>query len=125
MSHSAPTLQRQVARVRRRLVLQILVRLLVRCWLAALLGAVVWFLAEPFLVGDSRLPLRWSVLGAMVGTATLLAVALTMRQVPSSIVAALSLDERFQLKERATTSLTLDPRDAHSPVALALIADAD
>jgi hypothetical protein len=125
MPHAAPTLHRQVARVRRRLFLQDLVRVLIRCWVAALLVAVVWFLAEPFLVGDSRPLLRWFVLGGSVAAATLLGVAFCAWRAPSPVAAALSLDERFQLKERATTSLTLDPRDADSPAAVALIADAD
>jgi hypothetical protein len=125
MSHSAPTLHRQVARVRRRLFLQILVQTLIRGWVAALCAAVVWFLAEPFLVGDGLPNLRWYVLGGLLAAATLLGIGLTLRRAPSLVVAALSLDERFQLKERATTSLTLDPRDAQSPAALALLADTD
>ena len=58
MTHNAPTLYRQVARVRRRLFLQTHVQVLVRCWVAALLVAVAWFLAEPFVGGDSRPLLR-------------------------------------------------------------------
>ena len=125
MPSSAPSLQRQVAHVRRRLFLQTLVGILIRCWVAALLAAVVWFLAEPFVVGDGMPNLRWYVLGGAVGVATLLAIALAAWRLPSPVVAALSLDERFQLKERVTTSLTLDPRDANSPAALALLADVD
>ena len=125
MTHNAPTLHRQVARVRRRLFLQNLVQVLVRCWVAALLVAVAWFLAEPFVLGDSLPLLRWFVLGGSVAAATLLGVAFCTWRAPSPVTAALSLDERFQLKERATTSLTLDPRDAGSPAAVALLADVD
>jgi hypothetical protein len=125
MMHNAPTLHRQVARVRRRLFLQTLVQVLIRCWVAALLAAVVWFLAEPFVLGDKLPLLRWFVLGGSVAAATLVGVAYCVWRAPSVVTAALSLDERFQLKERATTSLTLDPRDADSPAAAALVADVD
>ena len=57
--------------------------------------------------------------------ATLLAVALAYWRRTTVVSAALSLDERFQLKERITTSLTLDPRDGQSPAALALLADVE
>src|SRR5947209_5262474 len=120
MAFSAPALQRQVGRVRRRLFLQTLVRMLVRCWVAALLVGIVWFLAEPFAVRDAGAHLRWYGLGGAVTLATGLACALAAWKRPSPVAAALSLDERFQLKERVTTSLTLDPRDADSPAALAL-----
>jgi hypothetical protein len=125
MPASAPSLQRQVARVRRRLFLQTLVQTLIRCWVGALLVAVVWFLAEPFVFRDAVPNLRWYVLGIVVGLATMLAVALAAWWQPSALAAALSLDERFQLKERVTTSLTLDPRDLQLPAALALLADVD
>ena len=41
------------------------------------------------------------------------------------MAAALSLDERFSLKERVTTSLTLAPDEAASPAGQALLADVE
>ena len=95
------------------------------CWVAALFVAVVWFLAEPFVVKDAVPNLRWYVLGGSLTASTLFAVALAYWRRATVLSAALSLDERFQLKERVTTSLTLDPRDTQSPAALALLADVD
>ncbi len=125
MSSTAPALHRQIARVRRRLFIQTLVQTLSRCWIAALLAAVVWFVAEPFVVRDGIPNLRWYVLGGSLTAATLLAVALAYWRRTTVLSAALSLDERFQLKERVTTSLTLDPRDTQSSAAVALLADVD
>jgi hypothetical protein len=125
MSHFTPALRRQVARARRRLFLQLLLHTLVRCWIVALFVAVGWFLAEPFVVGYDWPSLRWIVLGGTVAVASLLAAALALWRTPSPVVAALTLDERFQLKERVTTSLMLDPRDVESPAARALLADVD
>src|SRR5262249_8667129 len=46
-----------------------------------------------------------------------------MLRAPSKLAAALFLDERFGLKERVTTSLTLAPEEEASPAGQALLAD--
>jgi hypothetical protein len=57
--------------------------------------------------------------------ATALAVAVAVLRRASSVQAALALDERFQLKERITTSLMLRADEAVSPAGAALLADAN
>ena len=120
---TAAPLERQVARVRRRLFLQSLLGLLVWAWAGALLVGVAWFLAQPYLLRDALPWYRWAVLGGTAGVATLGAVALAVWRAPSPVAAALSLDERFGLKERATTALTLPEREAQTAAAAALRAD--
>ncbi|HZY90558.1 MAG TPA: hypothetical protein VFE78_37395 [Gemmataceae bacterium] len=120
---TATPLDRQVARVRRRLFLQSLLVLLVWACVGALAVGVAWFLAQPYLVRDALPWYRWAVLGGAAGVATLAAVALAVWRAPSPVVAALSLDERFGLKERATTALTLPQREAATAAAAALRAD--
>jgi uncharacterized coiled-coil DUF342 family protein len=116
-------LQRQIARVSRRLFLQTMLGCLLWCWAAALATTAAWFVAQPFLavtVGDAwRLPIA----GGLVGLATLVAMVLAVLKAPPRLAAALLLDEKFGLKERVTTSLTLAPEMAASPAAQALLAD--
>jgi hypothetical protein len=116
-------LDRQVARVRRRLFLQGLLEALVGAWLGALVLAAGWFLAGPYLQPDAASWLRWAIAGGIVAIATLLAVVLSARRMPSRVAAALALDERFNLKERVTTSLTLSEAERASPAGQALVAD--
>ncbi|HEY1861972.1 MAG TPA: hypothetical protein VGG61_16540, partial [Gemmataceae bacterium] len=67
--------------------------------------------------------LRWAVAGGMLGGAVLLALGLAFWRRPSSLTAALSLDEKFGLKERVTTSLLLEEYQKASPAGQALLAD--
>src|SRR5436309_1021233 len=97
---TASPLDRQLARVRRRLFLQSFLELLAWGWLVALVLAVGWFLAQPYLLADALPWYRWAVLGGAVGSATLAAGVLALLRRPSPVEAALSLDERFNLKER-------------------------
>ncbi len=119
------TLDRQVSRVRRRLFLGSLLALVAWGWVTALGGAVGWFLAQPYFIADPPVWLRWAVLGGLTGVATLAAVVLAIRRAPSAVNAALTLDDRFALEERVTTSLTLAPDEAASPAGQALLADVE
>ncbi len=119
-----PPLQRQVARVRRRLFYQSLVNFLAWCWAAALVLAAGWLLAEPLIPGERAEWVRWAVAGGIGLGATLLAVVLALLRAPDRLAAALLLDERFGLKERVTTTLTLDAQTASLPAGQALLADA-
>src|SRR5262249_1224811 len=65
------------------------------------------------------------VLGALVGLATLGGIALAVRRGPSPVSAALSLDERFGLKERVVTTLTLSDEQAATPAGRMVLADAE
>lgn len=122
-ANDSPLLQ-QVARVSRRLFLQTLLDALAWCWAGAFLLATIWFLVDPFL-GDARPEwVRWAVAGGLFGVGSILAVGIAVLRAPTRLAAALSLDERFGLKERVTTSLTLDPHLRNTPAAKALLADA-
>jgi hypothetical protein len=124
MAHSTPPLlDRQIYRVRRRLFLQQLLVYLAWSWVGALVVASVWFLVQPLLIQDPPVWLRWTVLGGCLGVTAIGSVLLAVFKAPSALTAALSLDERFQLRERVTTSLTLPADMANSPAGQALFAD--
>lgn len=116
-------LHRQVARVGRRLWLQTLANQLIWCWTVGLAVAVGWFLLQPFLIDRPPAWLRWAVAGGALALATVLAGLFAWLRRPSAVVAALSLDERFGLKERVTTSFTLTPEQRTSPAGQALLQD--
>jgi hypothetical protein len=116
---------RQVARVRWRLLLGALLRLLPCSWAGALALSAGWFLVQPLLLPEAPEALRWYVLGGLAGVATVAVVIVGWLRRPSAVSAALSLDERFNLKERVVTSLTLTPTEATTPAGQALLADVD
>jgi hypothetical protein len=120
---SANPVQRQLARVSRRLFLQGLLDLLAWSWAAALVLVAVWLLVEPWIPAARPDLLRWAVPAGIGGAATLLAILFAVLRAPNRLVAALTLDERFGLKERVTTSLTLDAHTASLPAGQALLAD--
>jgi hypothetical protein len=117
--------KRQVTKARRRLFVQTLLDTLTWCWAAALLTCTVWFLVQPWLVGQAEEWLRWAVAGGIFTAATAVGIGLGWRSAPSAVEAALELDFRFRLKERVTTSLTLVPELLRTPAGQALAADAD
>ncbi len=120
---SAMPLDRQVARVRRRLFLQTLVETLTRSWTIALVLSAGWFLAEPYLLPGAASWMRWTVASGLAGAGTVLAIVLAALRTPSRVAAALTLDERFNLKERVTTTLMLSEMERASPAGQALLAD--
>lgn len=122
-SSSATPLDRQLRRVRRRMFLQTLLHTLVRCWIVALICTAAWFLAEPYWWPQASPKSRGMAAGAFGFVGTLLAIVLAVRRRPAPLAAALALDERFQLKERATTMLTLSDAQRASSAAQALVAD--
>jgi hypothetical protein len=121
----ASALVRQVSRVRRRLFLGSLLATVAWGWVAALAVAAGWFLVQPYLIGEPPAWLRWAVVGGLAVAGTLVAVIVSVLRAPSSVSAALSLDHRFALKERVTTSLTLAPDELASPAGQALLADVE
>src|SRR5262249_46788777 len=82
----------------------------------ALALAAVWFLLQPLILGSPPEWLRWAVAGGCVGVGAVLAVVLAVVRAPSRLAAALSLDEKFNLRERVTTPLTL-PQELRSTAA--------
>ena len=124
MAHSsASPLDRQVARARRRLFSQTMIETLVGSWIGALSLSVGWFLAEPYLLPDAAPWIRWTTAGVLAGVGLILAIVLAVVRMPSAVAAALALDERFQLKERVTTTLTLSEAQLASDAGQALVAD--
>jgi hypothetical protein len=122
-SPSLTALHRQLSRVSRRLFLQGFVDVLAWCWAGALVITAAWLLAEPLIPGERADWVRWAVAGGVGLAATVLAVVLAVLRAPDRLAAALTLDERFNLKERVTTSLTLDRHTADLPAGQALLAD--
>lgn len=121
--NSPSPLRRQLTRVGRRLFLQTFLARLAWCWCFALLLAAGWFWVQPHWFSAISPEWRLAIAGGIVGVGTLLAVGLAIVQAPSQLTAALLLDERFGLKERVTTSLTLAPDHQSCPAAQALLAD--
>lgn len=119
----ASPLFQQLRRVSRRLFVQTVVNALVWSWSAALVLSAGWFLVQPFVIPEAAPWLRWAVAGSCFGVGTLLATGMAVWLAPSRLAAALSLDERFGLKERVTTSLTLTPELAATPAGQALLSD--
>ncbi|MFO0844401.1 MAG: hypothetical protein U0797_18725 [Gemmataceae bacterium] len=118
-------LDRQLARVRRRLFLNGLLTNLARCWLAATALGAVWVVVQPYLLGGGQESLRWVVLAGLGLAATGAGIVLATRRSPSRVAAALALDDRFGLKERATTSQALTAEQSASPAGRALLADVE
>jgi uncharacterized coiled-coil DUF342 family protein len=123
MSPLAPVVK-SVAAARRRLFLDALLGRLGVCWAVALGLSVGWFLAEPHLLDAPPDWLRWGVLGGLVGAGTVTAVIWAARRTPTRAGAALELDKRFRLNERATTALGLDADTLATPAGQAVAADA-
>ncbi|HEV3261136.1 MAG TPA: hypothetical protein VG013_30065 [Gemmataceae bacterium] len=116
-------LHRQIGRVSRRLFLQTFLNRLVWCCSAALLLSAAWFLAQWYLFDSLSVGVRLAVAGGAVLAGVALAGVLAMFQAPSRVAAALLMDERFGLKERVTTSLTLAPGQEATPAGQALLED--
>jgi hypothetical protein len=121
----ASAVHRQVAKASNRLFIQKLLDHVVWCWAGALLLAALWFFAQPWVTGSTDEMWRWGGAGAMLIVGSGVAFYLAFLRAPSHVTAALELDERFKLKERITTSLTLAPDLAETPAGQALLADAD
>jgi hypothetical protein len=124
MSASArSTVERQVRRARRRLIWQVLAHHVLLGASIALLVAAAWFLIQPFALARLDEAVRWAVPAAFLGAGVLAALVRTWLTAPNRIAAALAVDERFVLRERVTTLLTLSQAQADSSVGQALLDD--
>ncbi len=123
-STSLSTVERQVRRARRRLFYQALVNRLVWCWASALLLTAFWFVLQGWLWPQAEDWSRWAVPTGALAAASGFALVRSRLRSPSLVAAALAVDERFQLKERVTTLLTLAPDQTGTPAGQALEADA-
>jgi hypothetical protein len=118
------TVERSIARARRRLLGD---RLLHAAGLGVTAGLGVglgWFLAEPWLLAAPPEGLRWIVAGSAAGLGLLVGAAWSFATRPTREAAALELDRRFDLRERVTTAVGLRPEDRETPAGQALLADA-
>jgi hypothetical protein len=117
-------IDRQVTRARRRLVLQMLLRHLAIAWAIGLLLTAGWMLVQPYALAAPPPYLNWWVLGGTLGVLSFVAIGQTIRRAPSRNDAALALDDRFGLRERVVTVLSLTPDLDATPAGIALLADA-
>jgi uncharacterized coiled-coil DUF342 family protein len=115
--------ERQVRRVRRRLRGRSLLQSLAMCGSVAFALAALWFLMQPLLFAGVSEAWRWGVPGTLLLLGTLAGVVRGWMRTPNLVAAALALDERFALKERVTTLMTLSPQLSASPVGQALLQD--
>ncbi len=116
-------IQAKLRKVNRRLFLQTLVNSLLICWAGALLLTAIWFLCQPFVLGNIETWIRWATLGGMFAAGTIAGLVMAFVRAPSRLEAALALDSKFGLKERVTTSLTLASEQVQSPAGQALLTD--
>jgi hypothetical protein len=118
-------LRKQVARARRRLVLEQFVGRLVWCLLAAFSLAAI-AVAAPRLIAINNLPANWDMfwlVGALGGgfvVATLWTVIIRRNQLD----AAIEIDRRFDLRERVASSLSLSGEEQTSEAGRAVVNDA-
>lgn len=115
--------EKQVRKVRRRLLVQNLLHALFIAWAAALALAAVWFLIRPFTPADTPRWLGWGIPGILLAVGAVAALAWTWLTAPPLMAASLLLDERCNLKERVTTFLMLPESMMQSSAGQALVAD--
>jgi hypothetical protein len=115
--------EKQVRRVRMRLFFQVVVQSLFLCWAIGLALTMFWFLLRPFAFADLGDTVRWSVPAVLLGLGTISGIVLAWIRRPSATMSSLALDERFGLKERVTTFLTLPDEQIDTPAGQALLTD--
>src|SRR4029077_9669848 len=118
-------LRKQVARARRRLIIEQFLSRLVWCLLCALsLSAVA--IAIPRVMVIEGLPVNWDYGWFMGGFAAAIIAAAVWTFVSnrSPIDAAIEIDRRFDLRERVASSLSLSPDEQASEAGRAVVNDA-
>jgi hypothetical protein len=115
------TLLRHVRCVRRRLIAQRFLDLLVWCWFATLAAALIAIVVGRFW----PLGLEAWIWGAgAIALGLLVAAVWTLGSRSSRLDAAIELDRRFALKERVSSALALTPAEQTAEAGEALLADA-
>jgi hypothetical protein len=114
---------KQVRAVRRRLLFQVVVQSVILCWAVGFLLTTFWFLLRPFVLAGVSDEVRWGVPAGLLGVSTLTGLLLAWLRRPNLLVSTLALDERFQLKERVTTLLTLPNEAIETGAGQALLRD--
>ena len=116
----------RVRQAERRLTLQCFLRALPICLAVTLslaLIGVLWPKLAYVPSADDRWPWYWLGGGALAGL--LAAVAWTWLRRRRALEAAIEIDRRFGLKERISSTWTLDEPQRHTPAGEALVADAE
>jgi hypothetical protein len=118
-------LHKQIARARRRLIVEQFLGRLVRCLLAALVVVAI-AVAVPRIVAIEGLSERWDInwmigglIAGFMGT-----IAWTILWNRSTLDAAMEIDRRFDLRERVASSLSLSPEEQSSDAGRAVVSDA-
>jgi len=117
------TVEGLVARVQRRLFARTLITHVLWFLAGGLLASAAWFVLQQLLLPAAERWIVWSVAAGLVGGALFVAGILSWLARPSRMSSALTLDEQFALKERATTLLALNGDELQSPAGTALLAD--
>lgn len=118
-------LERQVARARRRLVVEQFLNRLVWCLFAGMAAAVVAIAVPKLFVVENLHPdwaAGWLIGGAAVGLLTALLWTLILNR--SRLDAAMEIDRRYGLRERIASSLSLTAADRDTQAGAALVNDA-
>jgi hypothetical protein len=118
-------LQQQVARARRRLIIEQFLSRLVSCLVMALIVASI-AVAIPRIIAIAGLPERWDLMWLVASLACGLVAAIVWTIVSnrSPIDAAIEIDRRFDLRERIASSLSLSPEEQSSQAGRAVVNDA-
>jgi hypothetical protein len=124
-------IQKQVRQAQRRLALGRFGRNLI--WalffglIVAMVGSLVpkfWYLEFLRSPGSREIwNYGWIISGA--GLAVLVALGLSLSQIPSQLSVATEIDKRFRLKERLSSALNMKPEDADTLAGRALLQDAN
>lgn len=114
-------LTRQVRRARRRLTLQQFLQALTWFWFGTLMAAAVAVVVDKYFPLGVQL---WVWFAGALGLGGLLALAYTFWKRRGVLDAAIELDRRFGLKERVSSSLSLEPAELDTAAGQALVADA-
>jgi hypothetical protein len=118
-------LQQQVARARRRLIIEQFLSRLVWCLLIGFIVAAI-AIAIPRIFPIASLPERWDLiwLAGSIGCAIVGSIAWTIISNRSPLDAAIEIDRRFDLRERVASSLSLSPEEQSSQAGRAVVNDA-
>ena len=115
--------EKQVRRVRRRLLFRVGVESVMLCWAVGFLAIMFWFLLRPFVLHGLDDAVKWGVPAGLFGASTLAGLLLAWLRRPNLVASSMALDEKFGLKERVTTLLTLSADQVNTPVGNALVRD--
>lgn len=119
-------IKRQVSRARRRLITEQFLGVATWSLFAALLvSAIAIAIPKIWVVSFAGDTWTWSWLGGGLGAGLLLACLWTYWIRRSAMEAALEIDRRFGLKERVSSTLSLEPGDLETEVGQALVSDAE